>query len=84
METTKTVEKKLVQAGMSQDDEGNTSSMRIATLFGIASIMGVWVITCLRLEAFIDIPEGVCWALGIFIFGKASQKGVEVFKTIKR
>lgn len=60
-----------------KDASGQFSAMRAVCVLGIATIIGVWATMCLRAGAVLNIPEGVVYALSIFVVGKMGQKYIE-------
>lgn len=65
-------------AGLMQDNEGNSSSLRLITLVWALAILIVWVAVCVYKRDMVDIPVGVGGVLVGILFNKAVQKFAEV------
>lgn len=65
--------------GFLHDTDGGLSSMRLVFLVIAFMIVGVWGYVCVSKEQLVDFPSGVVWVLGSCLFGKVSQKVVELW-----
>lgn len=65
-------------AGLMQDNEGNSSSLRLITLVWALVILITWVAVCAYKRDMVDIPVGVGGVLVGILFNKAVQKFAEV------
>ena len=64
-------------AGLFQDDQGNTSSLRWVWVLTMLTILGVWAYISVVNKGIAHMSTGdVAW-IGILMAGKAGQKHLE-------
>ncbi len=60
-----------------QDNDGNTSSMRIVWVISVLTIIGVWAVVSLKNNQMQSFSVGDAVFIGMLFSGKVGQKYIE-------
>ena len=61
-----------------QDNEGNSSSMRLMCLAWALVPLAVWAIIAITTRSLPNVPDSILYVLAIVLTGKTVSKGVEL------
>lgn len=61
-----------------QDDDGNTSSMRLAFLITVVTTLITWTAISYATKSMPEIPASMLGLIGMLLAGKVTQKHIEV------
>jgi preprotein translocase subunit SecY len=67
-----------MNAALLQDDDGNTSSMRLAFLITVITALITWAAISYATKSMPEIPASMLALIGMLLAGKVTQKHIEV------
>lgn len=67
-----------------QDNEGNSSSMRLANLLWLVGVLVAWLYVAFVTKTLPEIPQTVAAIIGLCLTAKVVQKHVEVNAEAKK
>lgn len=62
-----------------QDNDGNSSSMRLGTMLWLIGVLVAWIFVAIATKTLPEIPMSVAGIIGMILTGKVAQKGIELY-----